>query len=179
MHIMCIHVRFVIDIDYWYDSVYTVSRLSTSSLFFVFKIRYPNRAELDLQQILLMHPLSQEFTIPSFRNVCLPLNKVETECVVRCLYFLANKYGVRLESSWTHLITSSRNFVEVRWRSHFRSTSLAKRRVSYNAPPTSRKCAADRWSLRNFLPRSSVFMIRKAQKLEWGEIWIEFYFRLR
>jgi hypothetical protein len=56
------------------------------------------------------------------------------------------------------------NFVEVRWRSPFRSTSLDKRCTSYNAPPTSRKRAADRWSLRNFLPRSSLFMVRETQK---------------
>jgi hypothetical protein len=54
--------------------------------------------------------------------------------------------------------------VEVRWRYLFRSTSLGKRCTSYNAPPTSRKRAADRWSLRNFLPRSSHFMGGKAQK---------------
>jgi hypothetical protein len=54
--------------------------------------------------------------------------------------------------------------VEVRWRSVFPSTSLGKRCISYNAPPTSRKHATDRWSLRNFLPRSSLFMFGKAQK---------------
>jgi hypothetical protein len=70
----------------------------------------------------------------------------------------------RLQSSWNHLITPSRNVVEVRWRSLFRSTSLGKRCISYNAPPTSRKRAADRSSLRNFLPWSSLFMVRKAQK---------------
>jgi hypothetical protein len=69
-----------------------------------------------------------------------------------------------LQSSWTHLITPSRNFVEVRWRSLCRSTSLGKRCTSYNASPTSRKRAADRWSLRNFLLRSSLFMFGKAQK---------------
>jgi hypothetical protein len=58
----------------------------------------------------------------------------------------------------------SRNFVEVRWRSLFRSTSLGKRCTSYNAPLTSRKSAADRWSLRNSFPRSSIFMVGKAQK---------------
>jgi hypothetical protein len=52
----------------------------------------------------------------------------------------------------------------VRWRSLFRSTSLGKRCTSYNAPPTSRKRAADRWSLRNFLSRSSFFMVGKAKK---------------
>jgi hypothetical protein len=73
-------------------------------------------------------------------------------------------YEGRLQSSWTHLITPSRNFVEVRWRSLFRSTSLGKQCISYNAPPTSRKRASDRWSLRNLLPRSSLFMVGKAQK---------------
>jgi hypothetical protein len=52
----------------------------------------------------------------------------------------------------------------VRWQSLFRSTSLGKRCTSYNAPPTSRKRAADHLSLRNFLPRSSLFMVGKAQK---------------
>jgi hypothetical protein len=66
-----------------------------------------------------------------------------------------------LKSSWTHLITPSRNFVEVRWRSRFRSTFLGKWCTSYNAPPTSRKRAADRWSLRSFLPRSSLFVVGK------------------
>jgi hypothetical protein len=35
-------------------------------------------------------------------------------------------------------------FVEVRWRSLFRSTSLGKRFTSYNAPPTSRKRRLER-----------------------------------
>jgi hypothetical protein len=39
-----------------------------------------------------------------------------------------------------------------------------KRCTSYNAPPTSRKRAADRWSLRSFLPQSSLFMVGEAQK---------------
>jgi hypothetical protein len=73
-------------------------------------------------------------------------------------------YEARLKSSWTHIITPSRNFVEVQWRSVFRSTSFGKRCTSYNAPPTSRKRAAGCWSLRNFLPRSSLFMVGKAQK---------------
>jgi hypothetical protein len=47
----------------------------------------------------------------------------------------------------------------------FRSTSFGKQCNSYNAPPpTSRKRAADRWSLRNFMLRSSLFMVGKAQK---------------
>jgi hypothetical protein len=73
-------------------------------------------------------------------------------------------YGGRFQSSWTHLITPSRNSVKVRWRSLFLSTSLGKRCTSYNAPPTSRKRAANRWSLRNFLLRSSLFVVGKAQK---------------
>jgi hypothetical protein len=75
-----------------------------------------------------------------------------------------NFYEGRLQSSWTHLITTSRNFVEVRWRSLFQSTSFGRRYISYNAPPTSRKHAADRWPLRNFLPWSSLFMVGNAQK---------------
>jgi hypothetical protein len=71
---------------------------------------------------------------------------------------LCNREG-HLQSWWTHLITPSRNFVEVRWRSLFRSTSLGKQRTSYNVPPASRKRAADRWSVRNFLPRSSLFVV--------------------
>jgi hypothetical protein len=73
-------------------------------------------------------------------------------------------YKGRLQSSWTHLITPSRNFVEVRWRSLFRSTSLGKRCTSHNAPPTSRKRTAHRWSLRNSLTRSPLFVVGKAQK---------------
>jgi hypothetical protein len=46
----------------------------------------------------------------------------------------------------------------------FRSASLGKLCTSYNAPPTSRKRVADRLSLGNFLPRSSLFMVRKGQK---------------
>jgi hypothetical protein len=83
-------------------------------------------------------------------------------------------YDGSLKNSWTHLITQSRNFVGVRWRSLLQSTSLGKRCTSYNAPPTSRKRTADRWSLRNLLPRSSLFMVGKAQKSHW----IEFCVRL-
>jgi hypothetical protein len=45
----------------------------------------------------------------------------------------------------------------------FRSTFLGKWCTAYNVPPTSRKCAAD-WSLQNFLPQSSLFMVGKARK---------------
>jgi hypothetical protein len=73
-------------------------------------------------------------------------------------------YEGRSKSSWTQLITSSRNFVEVRWRYLFRSTSLCKRCTSYNTLPTSRKRAADRWPLWNLLPRSSLFTVGNSQK---------------
>jgi hypothetical protein len=73
-------------------------------------------------------------------------------------------YESRSQISWTHLITPSRNFLKVRSLSLFRSTSRGKRCSCYNAPPTSRKRAADRWSLWNFLPWSSLFMVGKAQK---------------
>jgi hypothetical protein len=45
-------------------------------------------------------------------------------------------YECRFKTSWTHLINPSRNFVEVRWRSLFRSTSLGKRCTSYNFSKT-------------------------------------------
>jgi hypothetical protein len=54
--------------------------------------------------------------------------------------------------------------VEVGWWPLFRSTSLGKRCTSYNAQPATRKRAVDRWSLRHFLPWSSLFMHGKAQK---------------
>jgi hypothetical protein len=73
-------------------------------------------------------------------------------------------YEGHLESSWTHVITLSWNFVEVQWQSLFWSTSLGKQCTSYDAPPISRKHAADCWSLQNFLPWSSLFMVGKAQK---------------
>jgi hypothetical protein len=74
-------------------------------------------------------------------------------------------YEGRLQSSWTHLITPNQNFVDVRRRSLFRSSSLGKRCTSYYAPPTYReRAAADRRSLQNFLLRISVFMVRKAHK---------------
>jgi hypothetical protein len=53
-------------------------------------------------------------------------------------------YEDRLKSSWTHLITPSRNFMEVRWWSLFQVHPLASDSILDNAPPTSRKRAADR-----------------------------------
>jgi hypothetical protein len=75
------------------------------------------------------------------------------------------KYEGCLKSLWTHLIPQSQNFVEVQWWSLFQSTSLGKQCTLYNAAPTSWKCASDCWSLRNFLPLTSLFMVGKAQKL--------------
>jgi hypothetical protein len=76
----------------------------------------------------------------------------------------ASLYKGRLKISWTHLITPSQNFVEVWWHSLFQSTSLGKRCTSCNSPPTSWQCAADHWSLRNFMPWSSPFLVRRVQK---------------
>jgi hypothetical protein len=73
-------------------------------------------------------------------------------------------WGPGLKSSWTQLITQNWIFVKVRGRSLFWTTSFCKWWTSYNAPPTSRKLAADRWSLQNFLLRSSLFVVEKAQK---------------
>jgi hypothetical protein len=76
-----------------------------------------------------------------------------------------------LKSSWTQLITPSRNYVEMRWRSLFGSTSLGKRCTSYNAPPPSRKRAA------HHLPQASgrasklPFHGWKSPGIEWGKIW--------
>jgi hypothetical protein len=78
-------------------------------------------------------------------------------------FWFPSEYKDRLQSSWIHLITLSRKFTDVRWRL-FRRNSLGKRCTSYNAPPTSRKRAADLWSLRNFLPRSSLLIVGKVQK---------------
>jgi hypothetical protein len=96
------------------------------------------------------------------RNVW--INRLTVRCSGWILCHVIFIYEDRLKSSWTQFSTPSRNFVEVRWRSHFRSTSLGKRCTSYNAPPTSWKRVADRWSLRNLLLRSSLFMVGKAQK---------------
>jgi hypothetical protein len=88
-------------------------------------------------------------------------------------------YEGRLKISWTHLITPSRNFVEMRWRPLFRSTSLGKRCTSYNAPPTSWKRAADRWSLRNSLPGNSLFMVGKKQKSHGTRSELNYVFALK
>jgi hypothetical protein len=84
------------------------------------------------------------------------VTKLVTDCTIN--------YEGHLESLWTHLITLSQNFVEVWWWYLFWSTSLGKQCTSYNAPPTSQKCAGDHWPLQNFLPQSSLFTVGKAQK---------------
>jgi hypothetical protein len=88
--------------------------------------------------------------------------KVFSRCVCVCVCVCVHEG--HLQSSWIHFITPTRNFVEVRWLSLFRSTSLGKQCTSNNTPPTYRKRAADLRSLRKFLPRSSLFMVEKAQK---------------
>jgi hypothetical protein len=51
------------------------------------------------------------------------------------------------------------------WRCGDGLIFVGKRHTSYNTPPTSRKRAADRWSLGKFLAsESSLFMVGKAQK---------------
>jgi hypothetical protein len=62
----------------------------------------------------------------------------------------------------THTRCSFATFVD---SPYYSELELGKRCISYNAPPTSQKRAADRWSLRSFLPRSSLFMVGNAQKL--------------
>jgi hypothetical protein len=80
------------------------------------------------------------------------------------MLYMRKKMRRPFEKFVDSLITPNRNFVEVRWWFLFRSTSFGKRCTSYNAPPTSWKRAADRWSLWNFLPRSCLVMVGKAQK---------------
>jgi hypothetical protein len=78
-----------------------------------------------------------------------------------------------LKTSWTDLITSRLNFLEVQWWSLFLSTFHGRWYTSYNVPPTSRKRAPCRWSLRNFSRRSSLFMVGKAQKSHGCEIFMK------
>jgi hypothetical protein len=116
---------------------------------------------------ILQDVLSSQLPLPLFAcyidaALILFISIFLTHCVF--IFRITSIYKGRLQSSWTHLITQNRNFVEVRRPSLSWSTSLGKRYTSYNAPPTSRKRAEDRWSLRNVLPRSSIFMVRKGQK---------------
>jgi hypothetical protein len=117
-----------------------------------------------------------------WKNECDEVLSVRSSVTVRyssqlCLFKYC-KYEERLRSLWTHLITPSRNVVEVRWRSLFWSTSLGKRCTSYNAPSTSRKRAADRWSLQNFLPQSFIFMVGKVKKSHGARSELNSVFRL-
>jgi len=59
-----------------------------------------------------------------------------------CMYYVCMHvryelcmYEGRLQSSWTHLTIPSRNFMEERWWSLFRSTSLCKRCTSTTFHP--------------------------------------------
>jgi hypothetical protein len=73
-------------------------------------------------------------------------------------------YEGSLKSSWTRLITPSRNFVELRWRPLFRSTSLGTRCTSYNAPHTSRnRKRSNKTSPRTFQAALVLAKLRLAQ----------------
>jgi hypothetical protein len=107
----------------------------------------------------LLRKTSQIFALPPQHKLlhCKPKtkrisgtsNKTGIRVTLKCIYKYPltafqqcrheQMYEDRLQSSWTHLITPSQNFVEVRWLSLFLNTSLGKRCTSYNAPPTSRK----------------------------------------
>jgi hypothetical protein len=86
----------------------------------------------------------------NMKRTCLSLSKTCTRavCKVRGLTFL-----LRVGTLWR---CGDGLFFEV--------PPLASDALLNNAPPTSRKRAADRWSLWNFLPRSSLFMIGKVHK---------------
>jgi hypothetical protein len=73
------------------------------------------------------------------------------------------RYGGKICTGciWLRIGTSGVSMGTRQWTFGFRKGQG----ISYNAPPTSRKRAADRWSLRNFLPQSSLFMVGKTQKL--------------
>jgi hypothetical protein len=119
------------------------------------------------------HAVDLMYPLPAVSSNWYFTSSIPKTIATRCIYFsraskcmdFRVKYKGCLRSSWFHLITPSRNLAEMWWRSLFRSISVGKRCTSYNAPPTSRKRAADRWSLRNFLPRCSLFMVGKVQKL--------------
>jgi hypothetical protein len=91
----------------------------------------------------------------------------------------AQTYEGRLESSWTRLITQSRNFVEVRWRSPFRSASLGKRWMHFLQRSThfSKTCCRP-FITSKFLASELRFHGCKNPEIAWGEIWIEFCVRL-
>jgi hypothetical protein len=124
-------------------------------------VRDLNDCAVTANRLLLMNFIHNKLMCPFVCIFCLQLYSTGGSqlCLVSIVICIDNYiYEGRLQSSWTHLITPTRNSLEVRWRSLFRTTSLCKRCTCYNAPPLSRKRAADRWSLRNFLPRSSLFV---------------------
>jgi hypothetical protein len=74
-------------------------------------------------------PETFEYTLVNAYTVCIK-NRVFLYVYVHMsieIMVCVCVYEGRLQSSWTHLITPSRNFTEVRWQSLFRSTSLGKR----------------------------------------------------
>jgi hypothetical protein len=77
---------------------------------------------------------------------------------------LISIYESRLKNSWTHHITSSRNFVEVRWRSLFRSTFLGKRCTSPTLHPLLENVLQTVCRKLQEEPQSSLFMVGNAQK---------------
>jgi hypothetical protein len=76
-------------------------------------------------------------------------------------------YEGRLQSSWTHLITPSRNFVEVSFSMHFLQRSTHFSKMCCRPLITSK-----------FLASELPFHGWKSPEIAWGEIWIEFCVRL-
>jgi hypothetical protein len=96
---------------------------------------------------------------------------MKLQCGGTCSAHPSTLYEGRLKSSWIHFITPSRNFVEVRWRSFSRSTSIDKWGTSYNAPPTFRKHAAYHLLQASGGASELPFHGWKGPESAWGEIW--------
>jgi hypothetical protein len=77
-------------------------------------------------------------------------------------------YDGRLKSSWTHLNTPSRNFVEVWWRSLFRSTSLGKRCTSWQRSTHFSKTCCRPLISSKFLTSELPFHGWKSQEIAWA-----------
>jgi hypothetical protein len=72
-------------------------------------------------------------------------------------------YEDRLQSSWTHLITPSRNFVEVRWRSFFKYLPWQAVYLLQRSTPFSKTCCRPLITSK-FLASELLFMVGKVQK---------------
>jgi hypothetical protein len=72
------------------------------------------------------------------------------------------------ENFWTHVITPNQNFVEVRWRSLFRSTSLEAMHFLQRSTSFSKTCCRPLITSK-FLP----FHGWKSTEITWDKIWIE------